>query len=554
MTTCPFYVTIALLIQTTLVDSAGLRGQVTTEDVETALFEEISGSPRGANAEERISKLEADLRRMSVAVPHEPDGSFSHAVVRYILHRFFVQKYGWFIRGLEPNATVEPDAQGLQDLQEWVPSYLQRFIERIQDGRGVNLRELSIIAATLEDLIHKEAIARLDQAYNALDLTNETVIDEAKAAQVMEVWMMIYMLGGRFKLRGQTKVMKAHEIFIAKIKDWTKAQEWVHGLRLELYPESSNTTLDFSAIARVVEEAGQRYATYNEKACSKLKSELISVESKKAGRVRLTEFYKKGLSGLFDFTEKIDYLRALGAIDESDPTQPHIIIPNYVGSRPNCLVASSFYVVCCRNECEDLLASVEKTVASDTAKPEQILQVVSGFSTSTVSARTVSATLEQRLQKIAEIHGGAVPLHGRLFAQWMHHAFPRECPYPGSGSAPQTADEWMQESGQEDSKATKEEMMNHINNDSCGADEPVGADAMKFHDLPENQLPWDNSEQLLQPSISFGEPHQTKSFIWSALRFVALLSMASSLFLLACKDFLAHLREGKDDGKKGLIA
>ncbi len=25
---------------------------------------------------------------------------------------------------------------------------------------------------------------------------------------------------------------------------------------------------------------------------------------------------------------------------------------------------------------------------------------------------------------------GRVPLHGRLFAQWMHHVFPRECPYP----------------------------------------------------------------------------------------------------------------------------
>ncbi|OLP24478.1 hypothetical protein AK812_SmicGene48940, partial [Symbiodinium microadriaticum] len=22
------------------------------------------------------------------------------------------------------------------------------------------------------------------------------------------------------------------------------------------------------------------------------------------------------------------------------------------------------------------------------------------------------------------------PLHGRLFAQWMHYAFPHECPYP----------------------------------------------------------------------------------------------------------------------------
>ena len=29
-----------------------------------------------------------------------------------------------------------------------------------------------------------------------------------------------------------------------------------------------------------------------------------------------------------------------------------------------------------------------------------------------------------------------MPLHGRLFAQWMHHAFPRHCPFPHvSGTA-----------------------------------------------------------------------------------------------------------------------
>jgi hypothetical protein len=437
-----------------------------------------------------------------------------------------------------------------------VPAYLQRFLERLQDGK-VNLRELSIIAATLEDLIHKEAVVRLDQAFDALGISNSSVLDEPKAMQVMEVWMMIYMLGGRFKIRGQAKVMKAHEIFVQKIKDWGRAQEWVHGVQLELYPSSSNNTLDFNAIAHVVEQAGQRYASYNANACSELKSELIGIESKKAGRVRLTEFYKRGLSGVFDFTEKIDYLRALGAIDESDPSQPHVVIPNYVGSRPNCLMASSFYVVCCRNECEDLLATFEKSFAAEAATPEQILQVVSGLSTSTVSApRTISAGLEQRLKSIAETHRGTVPLHGRLFAQWLHHAFPRECPYPGSGSAPQTADEWMQESGQEDAKASKEEMLDHINNDTCGADEPVGDSAKKFHDLSENELPWDDSEQLLRPNTPFGlaEDRSTRSFIWSLLRFFALLSMASSLLLLAFKDFLAHMREGKYDLTKGVKA
>merc|ERR1719401_708419 len=50
---------------------------------------------------------------------------------------------------------------------------------------------------------------------------------------------------------------------------------------------------------------------------------------------------------------------------------------------------------------------------------------------STVPAdRELHPILVARLEEIAKHHGGRVPLHGRLFAQWMHHAYPRECPYP----------------------------------------------------------------------------------------------------------------------------
>ena len=44
--------------------------------------------------------------------------------------------------------------------------------------------------------------------------------------------------------------------------------------------------------------------------------------------------------------------------------------------------------------------------------------------------QTVAPSLERRLSDIADHHGGMVPLHGRLFAQWLHHLHPHECPYP----------------------------------------------------------------------------------------------------------------------------
>merc|ERR1719491_1585759 len=66
--------------------------------------------------------------------------------------------------------------------------------------------------------------------------------------------------------------------------------------------------------------------------------------------------------------------------------------------------------------------------------------------------------LISRLREIGSGDSGAVQLHGRLFAQWMHHAFPRECAYPHvSGTTnPLTPDEL--EAMGEETMASEEEM------------------------------------------------------------------------------------------------
>merc|ERR1712060_567744 len=58
-------------------------------------------------------------------------------------------------------------------------------------------------------------------------------------------------------------------------------------------------------------------------------------------------------------------------------------------------------------------------------------EVISNISSSTVDApRAVPSHLQQRLHSVAATNGGQVALHGRLFLQWLHFAFPYECPFP----------------------------------------------------------------------------------------------------------------------------
>merc|ERR1719316_147059 len=68
----------------------------------------------------------------------------------------------------------------------------------------------------------------------------------------------------------------------------------------------------------------------------------------------------------------------------------------------------------------------------------------------TAANRKLSPLLRSRLNETAQHHGGLVPLHGRLFAQWMHLAYPRECNYPHlSGTTyKKTMEEWERETGE----------------------------------------------------------------------------------------------------------
>ena len=97
--------------------------------------------------------------------------------------------------------------------------------------------------------------------------------------------------------------------------------------------------------------------------------------------------------------------------------------------------------------------------------PASIAHIVSGMHSDTVDApRNLSSTLLARLDEIANYHGGSVPLHGRLFAQWMHHAYPRECQFPHlSGSVHAlTQEEFVRSFGVAALEVSSAEMEAHV--------------------------------------------------------------------------------------------
>jgi len=149
------------------------------------------------------------------------------------------------------------------------------------------------------------------------------------------------------------------------------------------------------------------------------------------GLIPLSNFYLRSDKREYQFTESIEYLREISAIDDSWQREPRVRIANYVAGPSNCIASSSYYSVCCLNECDALLSELEGSIRAPFASPALLVSLVGNMtSPSMLNPRRVPADLISKLQSIADRNGGEVPLHGRLFAQWLHHAFPHECPFP----------------------------------------------------------------------------------------------------------------------------
>merc|ERR1719468_1157647 len=219
----------------------------------------------------------------------------------------------------------------------------------------------------------------------------------------------------------------------------------------------------------------------------------MAMEHQGTGRVRLSDYYKGWDDPEWHFIENVEYLRALGALDDSDPANPSVIIPNLLISPANCVTSSDFYSVCCFNECEALVGSLEASAEGPTATPERIAKVVSELPSATVDApRSLHQVHLDRLEVIARTHGGQVPLHGRLFAQWMHHAYPRECPYPhvAGTTSPTAVHDWIATIG--DIEASSEVMREHV----AAGNITKGQQAAAPFEAVVETLPWDQVEEF----------------------------------------------------------
>jgi hypothetical protein len=257
-----------------------------------------------------------------------------------------------------------------------------------------------------------------------------------------------------------------------------------------------------------------------------MKDDLVAIEHAGTGRVRIADFYHASLhDGKWQFKESIAFLKEHGALDESDPLNPSVIIPNYINSPSNCLASSNYYSVCCIDECEDIFDHIEEKIGAPTATPAEISSLVAALPSSTVAAdRTLSPLLLRRIDEVAAHHGGQIPLHGRLFAQWLHFAYPRECPYPHmQGTRVPMLDA-------ENRTFSTEEMEAHLKLYSNSGRPSTNAQASDSQNMEEQHPMWTMEEELIVTHEPAQKQPSKRSYVRAIMGVAVLCSIGVTLW------------------------
>eukprot|EP00928_Gymnodinium_smaydae_P086837 TRINITY_DN71258_c0_g1_i1.p1 TRINITY_DN71258_c0_g1~~TRINITY_DN71258_c0_g1_i1.p1 ORF type:complete len:575 (-),score=112.95 TRINITY_DN71258_c0_g1_i1:125-1849(-) len=398
------------------------------DHVQNALAAEIDISladNRGGFAEGRTKQIEEEISGLFASLPKNSHGGLGHAATNYAVHQWFVRRYQWYIRNDETKDDLSPgEARRAKVLQQ-----LQSLIEEQRGNLGLGLRELASLVATIEHVLDGDLVERLKAHYVASGLSSEQdALDKVEVEKaILALAASVVSLRDRsgFGLSGNIasidrSMIEKHYVGWKRIEETTRRQlslKKAHGDRIS-FDDAVSVTRDVSKV----------FADILKDSCMDTKVGFAAMPNGSTGRVSITDMHTAALHGKYQFGESAKFLIEHEMVDETDKAGPlHVYVPNLLYGPSNCVGGTSFVEVCCPNECESLMEHIENGIRSPTASAATITSFVKSHY---LQLKPMAPAVLERLEAIAAEHGGAVPLHGRHFAEWLNLAFPLECPMP----------------------------------------------------------------------------------------------------------------------------
>eukprot|EP00747_Dinoflagellata_sp_TGD_P119562 gnl/TRDRNA2_/TRDRNA2_173035_c1_seq1.p1 gnl/TRDRNA2_/TRDRNA2_173035_c1~~gnl/TRDRNA2_/TRDRNA2_173035_c1_seq1.p1 ORF type:complete len:586 (+),score=113.20 gnl/TRDRNA2_/TRDRNA2_173035_c1_seq1:77-1759(+) len=422
-----------------------LRGRQNTTsaaDLRTKLrqaVQEALGEDNGIH-HERLADIHAAITPMWRSLVKNRDGLVGLRTMRYVVHRYLLKAYGISFVGLEPHQSNDTVVEA-----EILTSHTRNVLEGKAAGDGFTIEDTVALIATLESLVADDGQRLLERVYAKHWFPEHSALNSEQLRRVLEMTMTNWIFGQNTDFWGaddqeewnniQTFIQSNIKSFELKNlnslqtkRPWSQGPTW----------SPIEPTFSYEDVSLITDTMQKTFGGYSEWYCSAVKDALAKMDAGHTGRVKLSNFHRDKLDGNMHFGESKDYLRELGALDETSSTiGPQVIIPNYIQAASNCIIQTNHYRVCCQNECEGIFSELEEAIGGPLATPAQLLAVIANMTGSLEEEYVkISPFLAKQLDVIAEASQGKIPLHGRLFAQWLHYAFPHECPFPHkSGTA-----------------------------------------------------------------------------------------------------------------------
>jgi len=387
-----------------------------------------------------LQALQAKILPMWRSLPKNEAGGINKPSLRLSVHRHFMQEHHLSIVGLEP-AQFNSEHEEVVLLTDFAPQYVRDVLHEGAADAGYSLDDVVTMIAAIEQLLQSTTRSIVDEVYqhHIQSKSSPELLVEEDVNRVLELYASVWMLGEMHESDEDEDdfhdkwddVLEFVEGQIGAFKyarHFDKAEPKKGFVWTPLHPYFS-----FEDIEAIAARMTMEFGKYWEGECSRIKGLLVDMDTRETGRVPLKDFYGAATNGEWRFSESKSYLRQLGALDETSSWHgPQLILTNYVQGPSNCIISADHYRVCCSNECEYILDEIEDVVGGPLGDAEQILGVVNNITVSLDEPgdARVSRKMKKQLKEIASGNGGKVPLHGRLFAQWLHYVFPRECPFP----------------------------------------------------------------------------------------------------------------------------
>lgn len=502
-------------------NGGGTSRTISSSELEVTLRESLEGLMGSGTAARRAAEIESRMWRTFQALPKNANGRLAPKTVRYIVHNYFAKEHGWLIEGLEPQGmrANASDVHEASIIQTKAPAILEALLEHRQSDQGLNLQDTVAMVAALEHLIFDESIVLLERAYALNGMSTGDALDEIDLHEVLRSYLLLFRQGNTANLFDEDlhRSIKARYSTKAGWHDIVGYEQDVQhdydfNVRNRINPFVQRR-YSFEEASQMVINMAEGYGKWQNADCKDMKEHLMTLDKKNTGRIPLDTFYRSDAGSAYEFTESLEYLRDVGALDESLKSNPGVLIANYLAGPSNCIASNSYYSVCCLNECETIMNEIEGITQAPTAGAKKLLGILSNVSTSTIDApRELSRDMRTKLDLIANQNDGAIPIHGRLFAQWLHFAFPHECPMPTTSEAALTPSAWLNGAA----IGSEEERDRHIQNVEQGD--------LTHHE--HTNLQW--SEEEILP---FSEPRRAERGMLSGL-FRFGMQISAILFVL----------------------